>query len=118
MKRYHGGDQVKPGGYWSYTNGRYARVAAEGGTLPGANETAYLRAPLPLVMVLSPVIGLSFVIFLPFIGLAMGLYLVARGLRVVVEQLVEGTLKVAAPNWAPGRAYFARRRAARQKPKK
>jgi uncharacterized protein (DUF2342 family) len=40
----------------------------------------------------------------------MVLYVLGKALRVALEGFAESVVRVAAPNWAPGRAYFARRR--------
>lgn len=118
MKRYRGGSFVKQGGYWSFSNGRHVSISAEGGVLPGGGEVSYVRAALPVVVLLSPFLGLGYVLFLPFVGFGMAMYLLGRGLRVVVEEVGERLVGVAAPNWAPGRAYFARRRAVRESRKR
>jgi hypothetical protein len=110
MKLHVGGSHVERGGYWSFTNGSYARIPEGGGTLPGGDKVKYIRAPLPLIFLGAPILGLTFVIFLPFVGFGMVLYVLGKALRVALEGFAESVVRVAAPNWAPGRAYFARRR--------
>lgn len=71
MTRYTGGSDVKAGFYWN--RGRWAAeiVPAEGGTLPGGEEVQYVRVPWPVLLVVAPLMGGAFAIFLPFIGIAM-----------------------------------------------
>jgi hypothetical protein len=71
MTRYTGGDTVKAGFYWN--RGRWAAeiVPPEGGALPGGEDAQYIRVPWPVLLVLAPVMGGAFAVFLPFIGIAM-----------------------------------------------
>ncbi len=70
MKRFNGGDEVRGGYFWHMGNWEVATVAGETGKLPGGPTEQYLRAPLPALLVAAPVMGLTFAIFLPFIGFA------------------------------------------------
>jgi hypothetical protein len=71
MTTYTGGDNVKAGFYWN--RGKWAAevVPAAGGALPGDAATVYHRVPWPALLVIAPVMGGAFAMFLPFIGLAM-----------------------------------------------
>jgi len=71
MTTYTGGDTVKAGFYWN--QGRWAAevVPAAGGVLPGDGAAAYRRIPWPALLVIAPVMGGAFAMFLPFIGLVM-----------------------------------------------
>lgn len=71
MTKYNGGETVKAGFYWNRGTWGVEVVPAEGGTLPGADTTAYLRVPWPLLLVIAPVMGGAFAMFLPFIGIAL-----------------------------------------------
>ena len=71
MTTYKGGETVKAGFYWN--QGRWAAevVPAAGGQLPGDTAATYRRIPWPALLVIAPVMGGAFAMFLPFIGLAM-----------------------------------------------
>lgn len=71
MRKYNGGETVKAGFYWNRANWAAEVVPAAGGTLPGEQAVTYDRIPWPLLLVLAPVMGGAFAMFLPFIGLAM-----------------------------------------------
>ena len=71
MTKYNGGDTVKAGFYWNRGKLGAEVIPAEGGTLPGATEIAYTRIPWPVLLVVAPVMGGAFAMFLPFLGLAM-----------------------------------------------
>jgi hypothetical protein len=71
MTKYTGGETVKAGFYWN--RGKWAAevIPAEGGTLPGTTGIVYNRIPWPVLLVVAPVMGGAFAMFLPFLGLAM-----------------------------------------------
>jgi hypothetical protein len=68
---FRGGDTVRFGFYWNRREWEARIVPKEGGTLPGAPEVTYLRLPLVAVLVLAPLMGAAYAMFLPFIGFAM-----------------------------------------------
>jgi hypothetical protein len=71
MTTYTGGETVKTGFYWN--RGKWAAevVPAGGGALPGAPGTVYNRIPWPVLLVVAPVMGGAFAMFLPFLGLGL-----------------------------------------------
>jgi hypothetical protein len=71
MTRYNGGDTVKAGFYWNRGKLGAEVIAAQGGTLPGGTDLVYTRIPWPALLVIAPVMGGAFAMFLPFLGLAM-----------------------------------------------
>ena len=110
MKRYFGNQVVKKGIYLSLKQRDFITIESESDLLPGANDERYVRIPPIAMIVLGPIMGLMYVIFLPFISFAMVLGLMARkaflGLRFVERSLVrEATL-----HWMPGVAYLIWRR--------
>ena len=79
MTRYKGGDEVKGGFYWKRGKLDAEIVPVEGGTLPGAADATFVRVGWPLLLVVAPVLGGAFAMFLPFIGIAMlAAYLTGR----------------------------------------
>lgn len=71
MLKHKGGDTVKAGFYWNKGKWGAEIVPVEGGALPGTAETTYFRIAWPVLLVVAPVMGGAFAMFLPFIGLAM-----------------------------------------------
>jgi hypothetical protein len=84
MRNFKGGETVKAGFYWNRGAWDVSVVPAEGSTLPGTPETAFLRVPWPLLLVIAPIMGGTFAMFLPFIGLAM---LVQFGWKAVIHRV-------------------------------
>ncbi len=69
FSQHQGGSIVDGGIYWSRRAMEFIPVPASGGTLPGGREDAYFRTPILLVLVLGPIMGLAFAIFLPLSGI-------------------------------------------------
>ena len=84
MTNYKAGDNVKAGFYWNRGKWEAEVVPAGGGALPGDPATRYLRVPWPMLLVIAPVMGGAFAMFLPFIGMAM---LVQVGWRAFTRRL-------------------------------
>jgi hypothetical protein len=78
---YQPGEAAPTGTYWNAKTFEMVQIAQEGDCLP-AGDGKYVRAPLALVLLVAPLAGLAFVIFLPFAVPAIALHaLGARLLR-------------------------------------
>ncbi len=102
MLKHNGGDRVGKGTYWNLTNGERIDISAEG-TLPGDVKKTYYKMPAAAVIVMAPVIGLMYAAFLPFIGIAMLVKLVAQKAGGGVMELAHGG---AAFGWRPSESYL------------
>ena len=65
------------------------------------------------MMALAPLLGLAFVIFLPFIGFAMVARLAGEKAIELVGHLATQGARVLQPAWAPARAFLTRAKAAK-----
>jgi hypothetical protein len=109
MKTYNGNSTVKSGYYFSTSTLAVEVVGEDGGRLPGASTTRYYSVPFPLLFLVIPMVGLAFLMFLPFIGFALLGVALARG---VTGRLHEGAGALAAtmaPPQATGAAYLGGR---------
>jgi hypothetical protein len=101
-----GGHKVAAGTYWNLANGNRVNMEQEG-VLPGDGKARYIKAPVAVMVMAAPVIGLVFAVFLPFIGIAMTLSLIGK-------KLVDGVASAAAGSmsfgWRPIEAYLAGRK--------
>ena len=59
---------IKPGFYW---NRKTWEIITVDGKSPGANVDSCVRVPTFLALLLAPILGGAFVIFLPFCGIAL-----------------------------------------------
>ena len=102
----NGGHTVQAGTYWNLTNGNRVQMEQEG-VLPGSGTTRYLKAPVAMMLMAAPVIGLVFAVFLPFIGIVMTLNLVGKKLVQGLESAAAGSMSF---GWRPIEAYLAGRK--------
>jgi len=98
-----GGHTVKAGTYWNLANGSRVQMEQEG-ALPGSGDIRYIKAPVVVMLMAAPVIGLIFAVFLPFIGIAMTLSLVGKKLASVATEATAGSMSF---GWRPIEAYLA-----------
>ena len=64
-----GGERVKGGNYWNFSTGE--RITIESGkVLPGDSSVTYYNAHPAVILLASPILGLVYATFLPFIGIA------------------------------------------------
>ena len=101
-----GGHTVAAGTYWNLANGNRVNMEQEG-VLPGDGKARYFKAPVAVMLMAAPAIGLVFAVFMPFIGIVMTLNLIGR-------KLVDGVASAAAGSmsfgWRPIEAYLAGRK--------
>ena len=100
---YKAGTRVGKGTYWDLANGQRIDVGQEA-ILSGAESSTYFRIPTGVMLIAGPVIGLFYVISLPFIGIATVATLAAG-------KMVDGLLSLVGTSlsfeWRPKEAYLA-----------
>ena len=110
---HNGGTKVNYGFYWSAKAWDMAMIPAEGGLLPGGSDTHYTRIPTFLFLLMAPVMGALYVVFLPFAGFAL---VAGHALRAAKTLAMDSFMHLAvavSPSWAPGEAYLASRKRAK-----
>jgi hypothetical protein len=70
MKTYTGGKNAKEGFYFNLKTKEIVSIEKKW-ALPGAITDRYIRIPTLAMLIVGPVLGLIYVIFLPFISFAM-----------------------------------------------
>ena len=101
------GDTVKGGYYWNMQKWDATFVEGPAGDLPGGGDEVFRRIPTRLLLVAAPLMGALFVMFLPFIGIALLLQHIARAAVEAAGQTVERVLRSVSPAWRPGMAFLA-----------
>jgi len=114
MLTYKGGYKVAKGTYWDLRKGQRVDIAQEG-VLPGSDATTYLRASTGVMLLSSPIIGLLYVVFLPFIGIAT---LAAFAGRKVLGGMASVAGKTISFGWRPVDAYLAGRKKGKKRDNK
>ena len=110
MARLAGGTKVRSGFYWSTGAWDMAMVPGEGGILPGGPERHYTRIPTFLFLLMAPVMGALYVIFLPLSGFVLVIGHALRAVKVLATDTFMTIAVAVSPHWAPGEAYLAARR--------
>ena len=79
--RYQGGEVVPAGSYWNPQCGEFAKLGEEGGRLPQV-EGEFFRGHPAAIMVVGPLLGLLYLIFLPLsVPIILGQYVAQRTAR-------------------------------------
>jgi hypothetical protein len=81
-KETRGGNRVDGGFYVNRRTFDLVTVSGKKGVLPGEANDLYLKVPTLAMAVAAPLLGASFVIFLPFVGIAL---FAAAGFRKVAN---------------------------------
>jgi hypothetical protein len=113
MKSYKAGNKVGKGTYWDLASGKRIDVEQEA-ILSGGASSTYLRMSTGAMLLAGPVIGLLYVISLPFIGIA-AVATLATGK--VVSGLVNVIGKSLSFGWRPREAYLAGKKKAKKENK-
>lgn len=101
-----GGETVKGGCYWSLKDGEFVSVPKKGGKLEGGPERKYVRVPMPLVLIIGPILGLAFAIFLPLSGVLVLVPFVVGKLRSAASSGKVSAAHMASLQMQPGTSYL------------
>ncbi len=113
MTRIEAGARASKGYYFSAKHWALHPVAHDGEALPGEPGERYLRVPLLLALLVAPVMGAAFLMFLPFVGFYLALSAALRPVTAGFRASAEGVAATMAPGWAPGEAHLTGARAER-----
>ncbi len=103
MLTYKGGTLVEKGTYWNLSNGERIDVADKDVLRGGASST-YLRISAGFMLLAGPIIGLLYVVLLPFIGIATVTAIAARKVVGGAVNLIGKSLSF---GWRPRTAYLS-----------
>jgi len=107
MAKHTGGMQVGGGYYWNPSNWEVEVVSSEGGKLRGSTGQKYVKVPFLARFLSGPILGATFLMFLPFIGFGLFAYAAAKKVTGGVKQgATELAATVQPGQFAAGAAYF------------
>jgi hypothetical protein len=99
--------KVEGGYYWNPRRWEVEVVPEEGGRLKGEPDAKYVKVPFPLLFVIVPLLGATFLMFLPLIGFALFAYAIAKKVTGGVKQTAAELASTVAPGgFAAGEAHF------------
>ena len=110
MTKRMGGTAAKSGFYWNLGKWEMTVVPKQGGTLPGGIADKYIKVPILALLVLAPLMGAVYAMFLPFIGFAMLFGFLAKKAYAATRFGASGVAATMGPSWRPGEAYLAGRK--------
>ena len=112
MKHYRGTETVEPGLYFNPRQLSFKSVDEEG-PLRGSKEEVYRRVPVLVLLVVGPLLGLVYAVFLPFIGCAMVTWLLGVKAGRLAAGAAGAAVRVLRPGWEPSMAFLSRSKPAR-----
>ncbi len=110
MLTYKGGHAVGKGTYWDVVSGRRIDVVGET-VLAGGGAATYIKAPAGVALLSMPIIGLFYVVMMPFLGLAAIASIVGARILSGVSEVVGKSLSF---GWRPGNAYLSGKKRTKQ----
>lgn len=105
-----GGTAAKTGFYWNLGKWEMTMVPRQGGILPGGAGDRYLKTPVVALLVLAPLMGAVYAMFLPFIGFAMLFAFLGKKALAIGRSGAVGVAATMTPSWRPGEAYLAEKK--------
>lgn len=123
MKTYRGTEQGPDGVYLNLSTGEFTQLHEKPRVLPGSNEVKHIKVPSVLAIIISPLVGLAFIIFLPFVGIAGIVGFLGYKLWHGILAMQRGTIRLVAIAGIQGRPTSHSKvapivRSQQQKPKK
>ncbi len=106
---YGGGAAVMSGYYFNPAHWHIEPVARDGGRLP-AGHGRWMRIPTAAALALVPILGATFLVFLPLIGFVLVLRALAEPVLEVFRSSATEMAATVSPGWQPGEAYFTGKR--------
>ena len=107
MAKHTGGMQVGGGYYWNPSNWEVEVISSEGGKLRGSTDTKYVKVPFLALFLIVPILGATFLMFLPVIGFGLFAYAMAQKLTGGVKKGATDLAATVQPGqFATGAAYF------------
>lgn len=107
MRHYEGNQQVESGIYL-HSRSFHIESHVEEGPLPGNDSDRYYRIPPVALLIVGPVLGLVYAIFLPVVGFVMLGKLIATKATDLALGATRASLRVLRPSWQPSMAFLGR----------
>lgn len=114
MARYEGKARAGPGIYLNPARLQFTSLE-DSGYLPGTASDKWYQVPEALMLLLAPLVGLAYVIFLPLIGFVLLGGAVLEALQRALAPTTEAAFRVLRPAWQPARAFLSRGRRTQQR---
>jgi hypothetical protein len=102
---YESGTAVRNGYYLNASSWSVTPVANDGDRLP-SGKGRWMRIPTAAALALVPLLGATFLVFLPLVGFLVTLHAMASAIVNAVAGTAESLAATVSPGWLPGEAHF------------
>jgi hypothetical protein len=109
MTTFPSSSAVKSGYYLNASRWHVEPIANDGDRLP-AGEGRWLRVPTAAALLLVPILGATFLMFLPVIGFVLLAQKAAEPLVRIFRIQAQQLAATVTPGWQPGEAHFTGKR--------
>lgn len=109
---YESGSAVRSGYYLDAAQWRVVPVERDGDRLPAGKGT-WRRIPTAAALLLVPVLGGIFLVFLPLVGFVLAARALATRLAAALRGPAAELAATVTPGWQPGEAHFTGKRVER-----
>jgi hypothetical protein len=99
------GSAVQSGYYLNVSRWAVEPVAKDGDRLP-AGKGEWMKVPTVAALLLTPILGATFLMFLPLIGFVLALQALAAPLVAMFRGSATELAATMTPGWQPGEAHF------------
>ncbi len=107
---YQSGSAVRSGYYFNAARWHVEPVANDGGKLPEV-PGSWIKVPTPVALLLVPILGATFLMFLPLVGFVMLFRALGEKVLGVFRTSAADLAATVSPGWQPGEAHFTGKRA-------
>ena len=104
------GSQAKAGYYFNIRSWDVHPVAADGERLPGEAGQSWVAIPTAAALMLAPLLGLAFLMFLPFIGFYLTIEAAVQPVLRIFRHEAGELAATMSPGWQPGEAHLTGKR--------
>ena len=105
MTTYQSGSAVQSGYYFNAARWHVEPIADDGGRLPDA-AGRWIKVPTVAALLLVPILGATFLMFLPLIGFVMLFRAIGASFIRVFSASATDLAATMSPGWQPGEAHF------------
>jgi hypothetical protein len=110
MTKLNAGSAAKTGYYFNLESWEVHPIPADGERLPGEAGQQWIAIPTVAALVLTPILGLTFLMFLPFIGFYLTIEAALQPLVRVFKHEATELAATMSPGWQPGAAHLTGKR--------
>jgi len=110
MTKLSAGSAAKAGYYFNMKSWEVHPVPADGERLPGEAGQQWIAVPTVVALVLTPILGLTFLMFLPFIGFYLTLEAAVQPVLRIFRHEAAELAATMSPGWQPGEAHLTGKR--------